>query len=116
MAYGFYFVFALTLKKKKSLELVYVIYSSFKLDYSLRHCYYFRQVLVQKEKLVIIFVGRFIVLLQRQPLPSAICPACPHSHLLLFLSLSDCHPLVRFGSGARAGVSLLLLHQKSTLS
>lgn len=73
--------------KKKIGGLVYVIYSSFKLDYSLSHCYYFHQVLVQKEKLVIIFVGRFIVLRQRQPLPSAICPACPHSHLLLFLSL-----------------------------
>lgn len=30
--------------------------------------------------------------------------------------LSDSHPVVRLGSGARAGVSLLLLHQKSALS
>lgn len=60
-------------KKKKCLRLVYVIYSPFKLDYSLSHCYYFHQMLVQKEKLIIIFVGRFIPLLQSQPcqVPSA---------------------------------------------
>lgn len=57
---------------------------------------------------------RFLMLVKRQPLPSAICPACPRLHLLLLLSLSDSHPLVCFGSGARE-VSLLLLYQKSAL-
>ena len=64
--------------------------------------------------------GRFIVLFQRQPLPSAICPACPHFHLLFFLSLppplslSHHHPLVHFGSRATEA-SLLLLYQKPFL-
>lgn len=90
------------------------MYSSLKRDYCLSLCYYFRQVLVQ-EKLVIIFVGRFMEL-QRPPLLGAICPAAhvptcfslplppslpPLPPLSPSLSFSDSHPLVRFGSGAR---------------
>lgn len=78
------------------LELVYVIqHSSFKLDYSLSCCYYFRQVLVPKAKPAIIFVGRFIALLQRQPLPASATAECHLPCLptfppaLLPLSLSD---------------------------
>lgn len=44
-------------KTKKRLELVCVIYSSFKLDYSLSHCYYFRQVRFRRRNLLLSLWG-----------------------------------------------------------
>lgn len=90
---------------KKCLELVYVTHSSFKLDYTLSHCYYFCQVLVRKEKLIIIFAG------VPTPPAAAICLTA-HTPTCSSAPLSDSSSVVCFGSEARE-LSLLSLHPKS---
>lgn len=110
--YTSYFVFALIFLKK-CLELVFVILSSFKLITAWATVITSAKCWFKGETCCYLW-ERFLMLVKRQSLPSAICPACPRLHLLFLLSLSDSHPLVCFGSGARE-VSLLLLYQKSTL-